>query len=522
MTQRSQLRNRINMKQSLTVIQRLGLFTRLIWVVTFSSVALAGILFATASLSYFRNMSELNIEDDEIIYFGGSFINSQDGTVVNRGQVVFADNITNKGTFFCDTCTSGVSYIRSEENQQTKIDGNSPLLFHDLVIDNPQGVVVKNEIDVKNSLTFSNGNLSIDDSYPHAILKFGTTAVVSGASDTQHVIGKVEKSGTGAFVFPIGDGTHLYQVGISGSSVSGNFSAEYFDINPGSALGGLKLLTSLDPTLDAVFSGGFWEITGDQPTQISLYWNSQQNLASWVAGKDSLTIVGWNGLMWVDLGKSSIIGDLASGSVSSPPITPNDYDGFTFGVITTAVLPVEWLSVEATLEGKDGILDWATFSEVNASHYRVERSLDGRDFEDLQMVPAAGTSSSVNQYQYRDEGIALQEVRKVFYRLKQVDADGKFSYSNVVELDISRYEADLQMTLFPNPSSETLNIQVDYPDQAPLRAKIISLNGQTLGTFATGGNENHQIPVSGLADGQYIMVVSNGKQSVSKRFVVKK
>ncbi|MGI4866412.1 MAG: glycine-rich protein [Janthinobacterium lividum] len=113
-------------------------------------------------------------------------------------------------------------------------------------------------------------------------------------------------------------------------------------------------------------------------------------------------------------------------------------------------LPVELVSFTATTAGPAAVaLAWATASEVNSTSFEVERSLDGRTFTRLGTVAAAGSSSSARSYQLLDAqlpaGAAL-----LYYRLKQMDLDGTFSYSPVRTVALTGAAAGL--SLFPNPA----------------------------------------------------------------------
>lgn len=94
-----------------------------------------------------------------------------------------------------------------------------------------------------------------------------------------------------------------------------------------------------------------------------------------------------------------------------------------------APLPVEWLSFTARTEGAQVRLDWQTATEFNSAWYYVERSVDGQQYSLLDRLPAAGFATQLSSYTYldRDPGGG-----QVYYRLKQEDYDGQFSYSKVV------------------------------------------------------------------------------------------
>ncbi|MEL6650994.1 MAG: T9SS type A sorting domain-containing protein [Bacteroidota bacterium] len=142
------------------------------------------------------------------------------------------------------------------------------------------------------------------------------------------------------------------------------------------------------------------------------------------------------------------------------------------------VFPVEWLSFEVERAKSDARLEWITASEQNSDYFLVERSLDGQHFENLAKVNAAGTTSQQSAYQFTDQGISSLTSTRILYRLKQVDLDGRFDYSKVVELQLSTSNRQLSLEAYPNPAEDVLHIRMNYEGAA--RFKVISSTGQVI------------------------------------------
>lgn len=147
-------------------------------------------------------------------------------------------------------------------------------------------------------------------------------------------------------------------------------------------------------------------------------------------------------------------------------------------------LPITPLPVElARFEGKasqSGIsLTWETASEQNNSHFEVERSTDGSTFEQLGSVPGNGNSVVTIAYQYLDKH---PHPGLNYYRLKQVDFDGKYEYSKVVAVTLGEDAAALQVVLAPNPCPNgdcQLSIATAAPGQ-PVRVQLQDLTGRVV------------------------------------------
>lgn len=94
---------------------------------------------------------------------------------------------------------------------------------------------------------------------------------------------------------------------------------------------------------------------------------------------------------------------------------------------TSQPLPVELVSFTAEALGADALLKWATASEKNNDRFEVEASADGRSFRRIGQVPGHGSSTQPHTYQLTDAAIARYGASVVYYRLRQVDADGTAS-----------------------------------------------------------------------------------------------
>ena len=117
----------------------------------------------------------------------------------------------------------------------------------------------------------------------------------------------------------------------------------------------------------------------------------------------------------------------------------------------TGVLPVNLISFSANKINNAVQLNWQVVSEKNISFYNVERSNDGSSFENLTQLKPSGTNYSfIDQHPLAGTD---------FYRLKMMDADGKFTYSKVVAIKMNSKNVRLQ--IFPNPARNILNIQAD-------------------------------------------------------------
>ena len=120
------------------------------------------------------------------------------------------------------------------------------------------------------------------------------------------------------------------------------------------------------------------------------------------------------------------------------------------GTLGTSPLPVELTSFTVEARNADALLRWATASEKNNDHFEVEASADGRTFQRIGKVAGHGSSTQAHEYQFVDPAIARYAASTVYYRLRQVDADGTASYSPVRTVALTGAAAGLN--LYPNPA----------------------------------------------------------------------
>ncbi len=175
------------------------------------------------------------------------------------------------------------------------------------------------------------------------------------------------------------------------------------------------------------------------------------------------------------------------------------------------VLPVELLAFDAFRQNDDVALEWSTASEINSSHFDVERSADGRNFQYLTKVQAAVFSSKILEYGCLDKN-PLRGTN--YYRLKQVDMDGSYEYSQIVTVDFGAKE---DILLYPNPFSNILQIDI-HSEQGELTAQLFDVAGRRVwqGMLQDGRQE---VGLSGLQAGVFWLEVDFGNRTERVRVV---
>ncbi len=140
----------------------------------------------------------------------------------------------------------------------------------------------------------------------------------------------------------------------------------------------------------------------------------------------------------------------------------------------TSPLPVELLAFNAKTVEDNVQLNWATASEVDNDYFQVERSEDGRTFSTIAMITGAGTTNTLQTYEVMDKSPFLGDN---FYRLKQVDLDGKFTYSDIV---IATVNAEREIKLYPVPVSDQLSIDYSSTNEEAISLMVTDALGRVV------------------------------------------
>jgi hypothetical protein len=173
-----------------------------------------------------------------------------------------------------------------------------------------------------------------------------------------------------------------------------------------------------------------------------------------------------------------------------------DYDG------EEGFLPVNLLSFSAEKQENRNLILWATASEINNNYFTIERSLDAISFEEIGTVNGAGTSNSNRYYQFID---ASDINSTVYYRLKQTDYDGQFSFSQTIALENSQLKQNLNSAVLQEAS---LDLIVTSSTNSPAFVKIYSADGRLLvetQLLLNNGKQSYQIDIPSLPSGLYFI-----------------
>jgi hypothetical protein len=185
---------------------------------------------------------------------------------------------------------------------------------------------------------------------------------------------------------------------------------------------------------------------------------------------------------------SPVVSSLASNTALSFNFT-NGFSGFGAGVVGMA-LPITLLDFEGHLIEKNIHLDWSTSLEVNSQAFEIERSYTDSGFVKIGTVAASGNSSEKSSYSFIDPD---QAQANNYYRLKQIDLDGKFQYSRIII--VRGQDEESAFKIMNNPFTDKLAVEFAKAPAGEVVIRLLDVTGRELYQQRSESSGLHIIPV---------------------------
>ncbi len=197
--------------------------------------------------------------------------------------------------------------------------------------------------------------------------------------------------------------------------------------------------------------------------------------------------------------------------------------GVVTATTTSGSLPVKLISFAVSRVSSYNKLNWATAIELNNEKFEIERSLNGLDFIKLGEVDGNGNSNQIIRYSFIDRDLEKQTLEGVYYRLKQIDFNGKFEYSHTIKLSKINALDVAKPIVSPNPFSSQIKIELPKGSSDFVNLTITAMNGVTVFETSVLVGKSNVIDVSTetLNSGIYLLSV-NDNGIVTNYKVVKK
>jgi hypothetical protein len=196
------------------------------------------------------------------------------------------------------------------------------------------------------------------------------------------------------------------------------------------------------------------------------------------------------------------------------PYVSNSADG------SCSVLPVSILDFKGSVNDNKALLTWSTATEFNNKGFAVERSKDGKVFTQIGFINGAGTTTQRKDYTFTDATLSDIGVATMYYRLKQIDKDGKMSYSKVIPLSLRNI---LDWKIYPNPVKDKLTVELNLTSDTKVNVQVISKDGRLLLNADKGtlpqGLQQLNFNIKNIASGSYFVRVEAEEKSYVQMIV---
>ena len=468
-----------------------------------------------------------------------------DNTLFNKDMEVKGDMIRIDGKFLSGSGTATVTLSGTElQNINGSFIESDSTSFNNLVFNNNAGFTVVNganeDVEVKRSISLINGVVNTDANNSFTLRLNGT---ISGGNNNTHIDGPFRRilgDNNQPYRMPLGDDGIYGQLDIVnptgydgiGTGVK-TWEGQYYKETPPNPFS-----VTPSPPLVRTSLNEFWRLSdglngvGTPEANIRLYYDgssdvqSTSNLRMVHSQSFAGATIPFASVAWEEVGIANLGTPASSATTNVVGFSQRLFTFATTDIILTP-LPVELISFEGFQNEEVIELQWATATEINNSHFIVEKLGENNKFYEIGRVEGNGDSKSRINYQSFDtEPI----VGANYYRLKQVDFDGDFTYSRVIEVRFAKdgkvVEIPIGMELYPNPvNTGELTIKLQgFVNSEKTQVQIFDLMGREV--FRSSMKVERQFSVEelfmipALPTGIYIVKVADGKQSLAKRIVI--
>ena len=434
-------------------------------------------------------------------------------TIAPAGQLDICGNYLNIGTF---TAQSG-STVRATSDQFQYFDGSmsGSSAFSNLVMTKSvsplRPVTLFNKAEVTGALTLTTGKIVTNAKELYISNTTPTQFFAPNGNTNSYVQGNLRRaiSGSGgSYDFPVGIATSYQRANVNFTTATtiptllSYFTGTSIPIQPG-PIG--PECVAYDYSSLAPLNNGYWTVqASNNPTSgnynMTLYntaFSNSGGAVAWTVLKATTSAGPW-----------SLSGNCAgvSSAIATSRDNMNGFSVFTSGQAGTPVLPVEILTLTATLANAGVDVTWETATEINNDYFDIERSQDGIHFEKIGWKQGAGNSTITLYYSLFDSN-PYSGIN--YYRLKQVDKDGTYEYSDKVYVVVNP-DAGL-ISVYPNPAQSNLWCDLYTEASGALQFEIMDVLGKTYSMEVRdankGLNEKVEFNINYLPQGVYFIRV---------------
>jgi hypothetical protein len=444
-----------------------------------------------------------------------TFVKSGSGNLepAYNGTNNFSGNISTVGSNASLTfgALNGIVQINGSGAQSLSgAAANSPI-FRRMVLDNSGTFALNVPLQISTSSTFTNGILT---SSAVNSLTFIDNATTTGASNASYVAGPVIKIGNDNFEFPIGKSGYFAPSTIgAGGVTSDSYNSEYFFIAPHAIP---TDTVGKDPTIGLMNRSEHWSVNragGSTARSLALRYNFGRTTP--IIDHSELIMIYWDGGVWRDVG-GSVSGNAVTGLVTRGS---NASSGLFSIASSFRILPIELLEFKAEQINQKNIkVKWITATEKNNAFFTLEKSLDGKVWQSVALIPGAGDSQEQISYEFIDTDVRYG---RQFYRLTQTDFDGQSETFQVIGISLVQERSSYPVySIYPNPSVGKFILQGENMNLDETSLEIYDLNGNLILSNFEMRNKRQEFDFSAMPKGIYLVKLFSLNGLVTKKLII--
>ena len=352
------------------------------------------------------------------------------------------------------------------------------------------------------------GNVYATGVFASATINFGsvtlTNNAIAGTGDIYVV--KYNSAGTVLWATSAGGINNDYGYGISTDATTGDVYVTGAFRSP--------TLTFGSTTLTNATSGSYDIYVVKYNAAGTVLWATSAGGTGWDFGYGISTNA--------TTGDTYATGYFEGATITFSGTTLTSADGDMFVAKIGAALPIELLSFTGKNKGEENILKWTTASEMNNDYFIVERRSEGEsesEWEEIGKVNGASNSNTIKNYEFTDTQYPILNTQ--YYRLKQTDYDGNFTYSQTIAITMGQFHNGA-INIYPNPAKESLQLAIDNSQKTNGTIGVVICDVLGREVYKTTNYKlptTNSIDISALTNGMYFLKVNNGTEQTQAKFV---
>lgn len=497
---------------------------------------------------YFSSFAQGIINNGGFIYVGSSnfvIINSCDYknlTNVTDGSMALSGTIEMTGA--CNWLNNATGSLDLSANSGTvkflgstaQIIGgttaaNPSTIFKNLTIENSAGVSLANHISVTLALTMTTGNFDLKNNN----IDLSTTGSITGETNSNRMLvstgdGQIKATrdiaaGANANIaglrISIDGGTYAglsktiyrgHKVLSGTGGYAANLSAALYYILPNNPQFGANPAITIN-YFDAEFATN---LTASE-SNLQIFQQIQQGGTPWFTPLGSTVVTGANKITNTATPYDTYVTD-RPGLIT--------FNGLVTIGSTDKPLPISLVDFKSICNENTIHLIWQTGSEINNDYFTIEKSVDASIFEPIGTVKGAGNSNEMQSYSFIDERSDLTDILTYYYRLKQTDFNGNFTYSNTISANCNeQHQPSTFFDLSVADEQDINKLLISFKSQTGTKYNVMifdQLGRKMYFKNLTASEDNEKISISkqGFATGIYNLVIYNNTLSVNKKIVL--